>query len=80
MIQSELLKIIKLWKYDTSVKDDDVISDILNLFNQYRRYHLSYLDGDMEREYDVWAKDNDDALDKLSKICPHATYIFLTKL
>jgi hypothetical protein len=44
-------------------------------------YSLSYLDGqEFEQKTEVWAKDQDDALKQLEKICPNATYIFISRL
>lgn len=54
---------------------------ILVLFDINKRYSLSYLDGqDFEQKTEVWAKDQDDALEQLEKICPNATYIFINRL
>ncbi len=57
------------------------VDEILLLFSVSRRYSLSYLDGqEFEQKTEVWAKDQDDALKQLEKICPNATYIFISRL
>ena len=54
---------------------------ILRLFSVSNRYSLSYLDGqEFEQKTEIWAKDQDDALKQLKKICPNATYIFIRHL
>ena len=54
---------------------------ILRLFSVSSRYSLSYLDGqEFEQKTEVWAKDQEDALKQLEKICPNATYIFISRL
>lgn len=55
--------------------------EILLLFSVSRRYSLSYLDGqEFEHKTELWAKDKEDALKQLEKICPNATYIFVSRL
>ena len=54
---------------------------ILRLFSVSSRYSFSYLDGqEFEQKTEIWAKDKDDALKQLEKICPNATYIFIRHL
>lgn len=53
----------------------------LRLGDVSSRYSLSYLDEqEFEQKTEVWAKDQDDALKQLEKICPNATYIFIRRL
>lgn len=57
------------------------VDEILLLFSVSSRYSLSYLDGqEFEQKTEVWAKDQDEALKQLEKICPSATYIFISRL
>ena len=52
------------------------------------RLHVGVYSGDnalgdgqeFEQKTEVWAKDQDDALKQLEKICPNATYIFISRL
>ena len=61
--------------------EDEAAERILRLFSVNSRYSLSYLDGqEFEQKTEVWAKDQDDALKQLEKICPNATYIFISRL
>ena len=61
--------------------EDEAAERILRLFSVISRYSLSYLDGqEFEQKTEVWAKDRNDALKQLEKICPNATYIFISRL
>ena len=79
-IRNEINQILRDWKYET-VNTNETIDSILHLFSVSSRYSLSYLDGqEFEQKTEVWAKDQDDALKQLEKICPNATYIFISRL
>lgn len=79
-IRNEINQILRDWKYET-VNTNEAIDLILRLFSVSSRYSLSYLDGqEFEQKTEVWAKDQDDALKQLEKICPNATYIFISRL
>lgn len=79
-IRNEINQILRDWKYET-VNTNETIDSILRLFSVSSRYSLSYLDGqEFEQKTEVWAKDQDDALKQLEKICPNATYIFISRL
>ena len=53
---------------------------LIELFNEYKRYRLSFLDGQgFEQETNIWAKNKEESLFELEKICPNATYIFINK-
>ena len=61
--------------------EDEAAERILRLFSVSSRYSFSYLDGqEFEQKTEIWAKDQDDALKQLKKICPNATYIFISRL
>lgn len=57
------------------------VEEVLHLFSVSKRYSLDYLD-EFEKELraEIWAKDQDEALDELRKIEPKATYIFISRL
>lgn len=79
-IRNEINQIIRDWKYE-AINTNEAIDSILRLFSVSSRYSLSYLDGqEFEQKTEVWAKDQDDALKQLEKICPNATYIFISRL
>lgn len=79
-IRNEINQILRDWKYE-AVNTNEAIDAILRLFSVSSRYSLSYLDGqEFEQKTEVWAKDQDDALKQLEKICPNATYIFISRL
>jgi len=79
-IRNEINEILRDWKYE-AVNTNEAIDSILRLFSVSSRYSLSYLDGqEFEQKTEVWAKDQDDALKQLEKICPNATYIFISQL
>ncbi len=79
-IRNEINQILRDWKYE-AVNTNEAIDSILRLFSVSSRYSLSYLDGqEFEHKTEVWAKDQDDALKQLEKICPNATYIFISRL
>ena len=79
-IRNEINQILRDWKYE-AVTTNEAIDSILRLFSVSSRYSLSYLDGqEFEQKTEVWAKDQDDALKQLEKICPNATYIFISRL
>lgn len=79
-IRNEINQILRDWKYE-AVNTNEAIDSILRLFSVSSRYSLSYLDGqEFEQKTEVWAKDKDDALKELEKICPNATYIFISRL
>ena len=79
-IRNEINQILRDWRYE-AVNTNDAIDSILRLFSVSSRYSLSYLDGqEFEQKTEVWAKDQDDALKQLEKICPNATYIFISRL
>jgi hypothetical protein len=79
-IRNEINQILRDWKYE-AVNTNEAIDSILCLFSVSSRYSLSYLDGqEFEQKAEVWAKDQDDALKQLEKICPNATYIFISRL
>jgi hypothetical protein len=79
-IRNEINQILRDWKYE-AVNTNEAIDSILRLFSVSSRYSLSYLDGqEFEQKTEVWAKDQDDALKQLEKICPNATYIFISRL
>lgn len=79
-IRNEINQILQDWKYE-AVNTNEAIDSILRLFSVSSRYSLSYLDGqEFEQKTEVWAKDQDDALKQLEKICPNATYIFISRL
>jgi hypothetical protein len=79
-IRNEINQILRDWKYE-AVNTNKAIDSILHLFSVSSRYYLSYLDGqEFEQKTEVWAKDQDDALKQLEKICPNATYIFISRL
>ncbi len=79
-IRNEINQILRNWKYE-AVNTNEAIDSILRLFSVSSRYSLSYLDGqEFEQKTEVWAKDQDDALKQLEKICPNATYIFISRL
>lgn len=79
-IRSEINKIFRDWKYEV-VNTNEAIDSILRLFSASKRYSLSYLDGqEFEQQTEVWAESQDDALNQLEKICPNATYIFISRL
>ena len=79
-IRNEINQILRDWKYE-AVNTNEAIDSILRLFSVSSRYSLSYLDGqEFEQKTEVWAKDQEDALKQLEKICPNATYIFISRL
>lgn len=79
-IRNEINQILRDWKCE-AVNTNEAIDSILNLFSVSSRYSLSYLDGQQfEQKTEVWAKNQDDALKQLEKICPNATYIFISRL
>lgn len=79
-IRNEINQILRGWKNE-AVNTNEAIDSILRLFSVSSRYTLSYLDGQkFEQKTEVWAKDQDDALMQLEKICPNATYIFISRL
>jgi hypothetical protein len=79
-IKNEINQILRDLKNE-AVNINEAIDSILHLFSVNNRYSLSYLDGQkFEQKTEVWAKDQDDALKQLEKICPNATYIFIVKL
>ena len=79
-IRNEINRILRDWKYE-ALNTNEAIDSILRLFSVSSRYSLSYLDGqEFEQKTEVWAKDQDDALKQLEKICPNATYIFISRL
>ena len=79
-IRNEINQILRDWKYE-AVNTNEAIDSILRLFSVSSRYSLSYLDGqEFEQKTEVWAKEQDDALKQLEKICPNATYIFISRL
>ena len=79
-IRNEINQILRDWKYE-AVNTNEAIDSILRLFSVSSRYSLSYLDGqEFEQKTEVWAKDRNDALKQLEKICPNATYIFISRL
>ena len=79
-IRNEINQILRDWKYE-AVNTNEAIDSILRLFSVSSRYSLSYLDEqEFEQKTEVWAKDQDDALKQLEKICPNATYIFISRL
>jgi hypothetical protein len=79
-IRNKINQILRDWKYE-AVNTNEAIDSILRLFSVSSRYSLSYLDGqEFEQKAEVWAKDQDDALKQLEKICPNATYIFISRL
>ncbi len=79
-IRNEINQILRNWKYE-AVNTNEAIDSILRLFSVSSRYSLSYLDRqEFEQKTEVWAKDQDDALKQLEKICPNATYIFISRL
>ena len=79
-IRNEINQILRDWKYE-AVNTNEAIDSILRLFSVSSRYSLSYLDGqEFEQKTEVWAKDQDDAVKQLEKMCPNATYIFISRL
>lgn len=79
-IRNEINQILRDLKCE-AVNTNEAIDSILRLFSVSSRYSLSYLDGqEFEQKTEVWAKDQDDALKQLEKICPNATYIFISRL
>ena len=79
-IRNEINQILRDWKYE-AVNTNEAIDSILRLFSVSSCYSLSYLDGqEFEQKTELWAKDQDDALKQLEKICPNATYIFISRL
>ena len=67
--------------YDRVIEPVEAKEQLLLLFSVSSRYSLSYLDGqEFEQKTEIWAKDQDDALKQLKKICPNATYIFIRHL
>jgi len=76
----------EIYKICTQLNDGQISvtqaqEQLLLLFSVSKRYSLSYLDGqEFEQKAEVWAKDQDDALKQLEKICPNATYIFISRL
>lgn len=67
--------------YDRVIEPVEAKEQLLRLFSVSSRYSLSYLDGqEFEQKTEIWAKDKDDALKQLEKICPNATYIFISRL
>jgi len=79
-IRNEINQILRDWNYE-AVNTNEAIDSIFRLFSVCSRYSLSYLDGqEFEQKTEVWAKDQDDALKQLEKICPNATYIFISRL
>lgn len=79
-IRNEINQILRDWKYE-AVNTNEAIDSILRLFSVSSRYSFNYLDGqEFEQKTEVWAKDQDDALKQLGKICPNATYIFISRL
>ena len=79
-IRNEINQIFRDWKYE-AINTNEAINSILRLFSVSSRYSLSYLNGqEFEQKTEVWAKDQDDALKQLEKICPNATYIFISRL
>lgn len=59
----------------------DLATDlILDLFNENKCFRLSFLDGQgFEQETNIWAKNKDESLYELEKICPNATEISINK-
>lgn len=54
---------------------------IIQLFNENKRYRLSFLDSQgFEQETHIWAKNQNEALSELEKKYPNATYIFIDKI
>ena len=79
-IRKEIAGVLKYFS-DEALTTDEAIDSILRLFSVSSRYSLSYLDGqEFEQKTKIWAKDQDDALKQLEKICPNATYIFISRL
>jgi hypothetical protein len=70
-----------LVKYnDNKERNDKAESELLDLFFVSKRYSLTYQDeNDKEQKLKVMAQNDDEALDQLEKICPKATYIFISK-
>ena len=57
------------------------VEEILHLFSVNKRYSLNYLDSmKIEQSVELWAKDEDDALNELKKIDASSTYIFISRL
>lgn len=57
------------------------VEEILHLFSVSKRYSLNYLDSmKIEQSVELWAKDQDDALEELKHIDASATYIFISRL
>ena len=57
------------------------VEEILHLFSVNKRYSLNYLDSmKIEQSVELWAKNEDDALNELKKIDASATYIFISRL
>lgn len=57
------------------------VEEVLHLFSVSKRYSLDYLDEfENELHTEIWAKDQNEALDELRKIEPKATYIFISRL
>jgi hypothetical protein len=79
-MKEEIKKIFQVYML-TDLSLNDATQRVLDLFSVSSRYSLSYLDGqEFEQKTEVWAKDQDDALKQLEKICPNATYIFISRL
>lgn len=70
-----------LVKYnDNKERNDKAEAELLDLFFVSKRYSLTYQDeNDNEQILKVMAQNDDEALDQLKKICPKATYIFISK-